>query len=231
MNIARGAGHGSCSGERPRLHPIHLPTVEFGWQSAGQRGKMARWQAARWHLPLAPAGQCWHRSHIAVIIITRSLPCHQTRSHSRYLNTLTYCLLLLEWSRETMDVLEILLRRPQEQKPMDKATETRYTIQLLHDKFPTIAKMMQNIECGCWCAASGRGWASFVHWIIFHVSCWWRCHHGIISTQILHVSGPRMCTVYRGSPWKGWSLEYNIIYMLHFLSSEKIYKNILFGKK
>ena len=52
---ARGAGHGSCSGERPRLHPHPSPNSRI-WLTAwaGQRGKMARWQAARWHLPLAP---------------------------------------------------------------------------------------------------------------------------------------------------------------------------------
>ena len=109
---ARGAGHGSCSGERPRLHPIHLPTVEFGWQPG--LGSAARWQDGKRQGGTSPwllAGQCWHRSHIAVIIITRSLPCHQTRSHCRYtytLNTLTYTdILLLEWARETIDVLEM----------------------------------------------------------------------------------------------------------------------------
>ena len=99
---ARGAGHGSCSGERPRLHPHPSPNSRI-WLTAwaGQRGKMARWQDGKRQGGTSPwllAGQCWHRSHIAVIIITRSLPCHQTRSHCIYtLNTLTYTdILLLE---------------------------------------------------------------------------------------------------------------------------------------
>ena len=97
---ARGAGHGSCSGERPRLHPHPSPNSRI-WLTAwaGQRGKMARWQDGKRQGGTSPwllAGQCWHRSHIAVIIITRSLPCHQTCSHCRYtipstlLHILTY---------------------------------------------------------------------------------------------------------------------------------------------
>ena len=127
---ARGAGHGSCSGERPRLHPIHLPTVEFGWQPG--LGSAARWQDGKRQGGTSPwllAGQCWHRSHIAVIIITRSLPCHQTCSHCIYtLNTLTYTdILLLEWARETIDVLE-MRNSPSKttgeaHKTMDKATD------------------------------------------------------------------------------------------------------------
>ena len=200
---ARGAGHGSCSGERPRLHPHPSPNSRI-WLTAwaGQRGKMARWQAARWHLPLAPGWpvlaqepHCRNNHHTVP-----ALPSDPLTLYIYYtLNTLTYTdILLLEWARETIDVLE-MRNSPSKttgeaHKTMDKATETRYTIHLLHDKFPTIAKLMQNIECGCCAAGGGRGWGSFVHWIIFHVSCLSRCHHRIISTQILHVSGPRMCT-------------------------------------
>ena len=83
MNMHVALDTVAAAAERGRgCIPIHLPTVEFGWQPG--LGSAARWQDGKRQGGTSPwllAGQCWHRSHIAVIIITRSLPCHQTRSH------------------------------------------------------------------------------------------------------------------------------------------------------